>query len=152
MWIFLNDAFISIVQHPEIKNMLVVRARLKGDLEALFPKAKIEETPMRDYRFRTFLKKVVVGQMLFDRTLSLDYGNFKGSVPYGPRHDAYLRVWGVMYGAQNSAQQAERMGRIWGENEFIDLQPVLPFEDYFESELPRRGRKNARMEGPIRRR
>jgi hypothetical protein len=41
MWIFCESGFYSIVQHEDDPNTLIVRARIKGDLERLFPRAKV---------------------------------------------------------------------------------------------------------------
>ena len=41
MWIALNDSFLSIVATPEDPDTLVVRARFKGDIEAVFPGADV---------------------------------------------------------------------------------------------------------------
>lgn len=108
MWIFLNNAFLSVVDpkasysggRGPVSRDLLVRARLKGDIEAVFPKAKVQETPDRDYRFRALLPREVVAEVMLDAVNEIDYQNFKGSVPEKARHDAYAGVWGVMYREQ----------------------------------------------------
>ena len=108
MWIFLNNAFLSVVDPKApysggkgpVSRDLLVRARLKGDIEAVFPTAKVQETPDRDYRFRALLPREVVAEAMLDAVNDLDYGNFKGSVPEKARHDAYAGVWGVMHREQ----------------------------------------------------
>jgi len=55
MWIAMNDSFVSIVKDkfdPESENFQV-RARVRYDLENLFPDSKenIIETDDSDYRF-----------------------------------------------------------------------------------------------------
>lgn len=52
MWIFLPSSFISVVQKPGDTDMLTVRARIKGDIESVFPKAKVEANKGTDYRYR----------------------------------------------------------------------------------------------------
>jgi hypothetical protein len=53
MWIFLNNAFLSIVQDKDNMARFMVRARLRGDLERVFAHATVIETPPpADYRFR----------------------------------------------------------------------------------------------------
>ena len=55
MWIFLNNAFLSIVDKGGDGTTLLVRARRSGDIERAFPEAKVERTPGNDYRFRARL-------------------------------------------------------------------------------------------------
>lgn len=108
MWIFLNNAFLSIVDPkgayeggtgPQ-SDRLLVRARIKGDIEAVFPHAKVTETPRRDYRFRALIDRAEVAEAMHRQVMQLDCGNFKGSVPEKARHDAYAGVWGVMHREQ----------------------------------------------------
>jgi hypothetical protein len=96
MWVFLNDAMLSIVQSPEAPDRLLVRGRIKGDIEVVFPQAKVTETPSRDYRFRATLHRDLVKAAMAAEVDRITYGNFKASVPEQARHDAYLGVWGVM--------------------------------------------------------
>lgn len=105
MWLFLNDAMLSIVQKPDDKDTLTVRARIKGDIEAVFPDAKVVEGEGTDYRFRAKVPRVVVARAMADRVMSLSYGNFKSSVKNRHRHDAYMDVWDVMYGCQEDSHQ-----------------------------------------------
>jgi hypothetical protein len=103
MWIFLNDSFLSIVQKPGDTDVLTVRARVRGDIEAVFPDAKVVEGEGTDYRFRAKLPREVVANALAERVMQLSYGNFKSSVDDDERHDAYMDVWDVMYRYQTSA-------------------------------------------------
>ena len=41
MWIQFNNAFLSIVENREKKKELLVRARVKGDIEKVFLKADV---------------------------------------------------------------------------------------------------------------
>ena len=41
MWLCLNDAFLSIVALPGHPDELLVRARIAGDIERLFPAAQV---------------------------------------------------------------------------------------------------------------
>ena len=105
MWIVLNDAFLSIVdpggQGPKGDNLLV-RARVKGDLERVFgDKIKVVTLPARDYRFRAFIPRKRVSEIIAAQVAGISYPNFKNSVAENIRHDAYSRIWGVMFGLQN---------------------------------------------------
>jgi hypothetical protein len=108
MWVFLNNSFFSAVAHPTKPRLLVVRGRLRGDLQAIWPGRKVYETPGRDYRFRVFIDRDVLAKTLAEAARNISYGNFKDSVKDRKRHDAYLGVWGVMARAQDDENRPAR--------------------------------------------
>jgi hypothetical protein len=94
MWICLNDAYLSIVAHRDKPDHLLVRGRRNGDIEKLFPTARVQVTPEADYRYRTVLPRQGVARVIGEYLVEgLDYSNFKASVRDDSLHDAYLRVW-----------------------------------------------------------
>lgn len=98
MWIFLNDAFVSVVEDRSDSSLLVVRARKEGDVErflqgAMAAELRVVQTDHADYRFRASVPRRVVARVLEAVALSLDYPNFKDSVDDKDRHDVYLEVW-----------------------------------------------------------
>jgi len=102
MWVFLNDAFLSIVQDMDDPDRLLVRARHEQDVENVFGAVEVAETEDADYRFRTFLPRATVAEAMKKQTEAIDYTNFKNSVPDHKRHDAYMGVWQVMRRFQKS--------------------------------------------------
>lgn len=110
MWIFLNDAFLSIVDKDSDGTTLLVRARRPGDLERVFPDASIQETPHNDYRFRAHIPRAEVAMAMARSVERIDYPNFKGSVIDHQRHDAYLRVWDVMHRYQGLYRRSGNTG------------------------------------------
>jgi hypothetical protein len=102
MWIFLNNSFLSIVAHHDRPDLLLVRARVPGDIQRVFGKGKvkIERTPLRDYSYRAEVPRTVVAAALVRKIEGIDYTNFKDSVQDYDRHDFYLRVWSVMFQMQ----------------------------------------------------
>jgi hypothetical protein len=112
MWIMLNKSFLSIVdmsaadgnghnKKPEPTDMLIVRARLAGDIKQVFKDARVVCTPRRDYRYRALLPRSLVAEAIANEVMKIDYGNFKNSVNDDDRHDAYSDIWSVMYRLQN---------------------------------------------------
>lgn len=97
MWIFLSDAFLSIVDKGGDGTTLLVRARNAGDIERVFPEAEVKETPRNDYRFRARLPRERVTQAIADAVRDIHYPNFKGTVKDHARHEAYVEVWDSMY-------------------------------------------------------
>jgi hypothetical protein len=97
MWIFLNDSFLSIVADRERPDGLRVRARIAGDIERVFPHAKVEDRGgTADYRFCAVLPRRTVGLLLCGAVRTIDYPNFKESVKDPDRHRVYANVWAVM--------------------------------------------------------
>ena len=102
MWVAMNDSFVSIVQDRTNEDRVVVRARVKEDLEATFPfhSDDIIETTNSDYRFRLFLDKYYVSKIMQERVLGIDYPNFKDSVKQPWRKKAYMDIWQTMFNVQ----------------------------------------------------
>lgn len=101
MWIFLPKSFISVVQKPGDTDTLTVRARIKGDIESVFPQAKVEVDQGTDYKYRARVPRDEVAQVLHDQVMNLDWSNFKGAVKAKKRRDAYMNVWSAMYAVQD---------------------------------------------------
>ena len=102
MWLFTNHGFLSIVQHLGDPEKLLVRARVRKDLEQfieLLNEISEEEHPvaemeLADYRFRTFADRDAVAEVFASIARSIEYGNFKNAVHGDPkRDDAYFKVW-----------------------------------------------------------
>jgi hypothetical protein len=106
MWIFTSSAFLSIVEDQEDSRWLVVRTRLRGDIERLFPGAHIDEDGS-DYRFRTWLRRSTVTRAIAGAIADIDYDNFKASIKDRRRHEPYLRIWIEMAALQREALMAE---------------------------------------------
>lgn len=66
--------------------MLTARARIKGDIENMFPDAKVP---------RELVAKVVA-----DQVMGLGYSNFKNTVKQNKCREAYMDVWSAMYAVQ----------------------------------------------------
>jgi hypothetical protein len=96
MWIFLSNSFLSIVAHYDSPDLLLVRARRRGDIERIFPGAEVEEEPTFDYRFRATLPRQAVVDAIAATVAGIEYPNFKSHVMEPDRHDAYLDVWSIM--------------------------------------------------------
>jgi hypothetical protein len=97
MWIFLNNAFLSIVSEKENAGNLLVRACRDGDIQRVFPRARVWTTPTSDYRYRASVPRAYVAKVLAVQIEGIDYSNFKDSVTDESRHMAYLQVWRTMF-------------------------------------------------------
>ena len=82
MWLFTKNSFISVVQHRERPEEVLVRARVKKHLTRFFPeKTKgIFEDAEADYRWRLILsKRELADKISVYIQQSLDYDNFKAA-------------------------------------------------------------------------
>src|SRR5260370_9441956 len=60
MWIMTNDSYLSIVSKDCGPAELLVRARRAGDIEKVFPEAKVTRNTTIDYLYRAVLPRDVV--------------------------------------------------------------------------------------------
>jgi hypothetical protein len=107
MWIFTKDAFVSIVadkDNPD-SGSLLVRARKKEHLEALFPYSRVFSALGSDYAFRTWVSRDEVKAVMCREIDEVNYTNFKNSIQDSEYHDAALNVWWAMYQMQSQPQQ-----------------------------------------------
>lgn len=118
MWIAMNDSFVSIVADKNDEDQLVVRARVREDLEALFPvhAEDIIETDDSDYQFRLFLDRQYVAVEIAWRIDTINYYNFKDSVKQSWRSIAYMKIWRVMWEVQESIAEKASDYIPWWQN------------------------------------
>ena len=64
MWIMTNNSYLSIVSKDCGPAELLVRARRAGDIEKVFPNAKVTRQTGSDYLYRAILPRDVVKQTL----------------------------------------------------------------------------------------
>ena len=109
MWIFLNNAFLSIVANRHDDSQYLVRARVQGDLERVFgDHIQVIVTEDSDYRYRAFLDRETVTTIIGNHLQNIDYDNFKNSIAPGDKYRSrhYASVWHVM----RAWQQQEHPG------------------------------------------
>ena len=92
MWIMTNNSYLSIVSKDCGPAELLVRARRAGDIEKVFPNAKVTRRTDSDYLYRAILPRDVVKQALAAMIDLIDYSNFKDSVEDRSLHAAYVSV------------------------------------------------------------
>jgi hypothetical protein len=76
---------------------LLVRARMNGHIENVFPDANVFTMEAADYKYRALICRDEVQRAITDQISKIDYDNFKNSVGDRQLHDAYLQIWRVMY-------------------------------------------------------
>jgi hypothetical protein len=100
MWLFTVDGFLSIVDKDCEPHQLLVRARVRGDIERAFPDARVTETRKADYRYRAVINRNALANYLRRQVQTLDYGNFKNVIDDHDRHETYMQVWSAMHRMQ----------------------------------------------------
>ena len=142
MWLITPIGFFSIVRKPDDQRTgtLTVRARVRGDLEALrelyLPGlGSIEESPETDYRFRAKAPRPEVSAAMSRLIDDLDYSNFKSEVGKqqgAARAKVYGSVWSTLYKLQTDPafKEAKRSAAVSGRTaalrEASQTQPVSP--------------------------
>lgn len=116
MWIYLKDGFFSIVEHEKSNRHVVVRARVKGDLEKVFNGSFVEGptfTPDADYRFRATIEKSSFAKVLAGQAAMIGYKNFKAAINDKERREYwYGRVWDDMSNMQEHLSMMEEVDKI----------------------------------------
>ena len=77
--------FLIILFYLENRNNkeeLLVRSRIKGDIEKVFPDSDVFEMENSDYKYRSFIKKTDVSSKLNNVSKDINYDNFKNSISY----------------------------------------------------------------------
>lgn len=121
MWIFLNNAFVSVVRGRGKE--LLIRARRSGDISrALGMKIQETESFHTDYRYRTSISRSLFAAAMKRHIENIDYANFKDSI-LGDRTPEDFD-----YDSASAYQEAA--SQIW--NIMYDLQPALPPYDPLE--------------------
>ena len=98
MWLFTSKSFLSVVSDKEnpTGDRLLVRSRIMGDIEEVFPDADVMETCNADYRFRAWVSREKVNNAISEYVQNLDYITFKNSVKDQDRIGPLMRVWSTM--------------------------------------------------------
>ena len=104
MWIFSQAAYLSVVEDKTNPDMLLVRARVKGDIEKHFPDSMTTETPDADYLYRASIPRQEVATAIARIATDIDYSNFKNSVKDHRRAKFYAEVWAAMYKMQDELE------------------------------------------------
>ena len=115
MWVFTTRGFFSIVEHKKDPNRVVIRARIRKDIEkvkTLFEEMGLEasdilESLNSDYKYRIFAGRIDWASVMTQLITDMEYTNFKNAVYEVDsreirvkRHEAYLDIWAIMHEMQ----------------------------------------------------
>jgi hypothetical protein len=99
MWLFAKDGFLSVVQHNESADVLVVRSRFQNDIQKLVG-VKPFATPSGDYPVRAHVDREAFRDAIVSQIKLIDYDKFKPSVTDKRRHRAYFEIWDTLWQLQ----------------------------------------------------
>lgn len=119
MWVFTQTGYISVVDYHQKPGYLTARSRDRQSLEPLreIADSTIDFTPMRDYQYRTLIKREDLQTFLTQQVEAIDYSNFKDRVSDvlgSDFHHACGDVWVAMNAIKDDEAQewyAERYAR-----------------------------------------
>jgi hypothetical protein len=106
MWIFTKQSFVSVIEHSP--NVLLVRGRIKGDVERMTPTPYVKVTPDADYLFRSYVSRDILIESLARHVAGIDYQNFKATVD-PQRQRAYTAIWNTMATLQDRLAAKPRL-------------------------------------------
>ncbi len=99
MWLYTTHGLISVVQHRDHKDTMLVRARRESQLRAVLSHylpgedADVALTPEADYMARTVLSRDVLGRLMANVAAGITYPNFKNAARGDAYHGHLIRVW-----------------------------------------------------------
>jgi hypothetical protein len=99
MWIIGKYGFISIVQHDKDPSLMQVRSRVKMDILAYFPDARVVTMTRSDYMYRADIPRIEVARVLHDEVMDYDVTShvkdvaIEYSYPNDERRAAYYDTW-----------------------------------------------------------
>ncbi len=102
MWIGFTEGWLSIVEHKDRPEMLLVRAREESHITNLWMDAEIIVIPWADYRFRAEISRDDVADVIASQLLNIQYHDFKSSVKERKLNKAYHKIWSIIRGAFQS--------------------------------------------------
>jgi hypothetical protein len=112
VWIFTKQGFISIKRHIDDPKKLLIRARVNGDLEKIFPGCKVSKNTGTDYKFRTTVDRAAAVSQIAKAVSDISYTEgFKTSVDdHDRRAPFYLRIWEMLVDMQETLSQKAHTG------------------------------------------
>ena len=112
MWVLTTHGFFSAVENRDDPSQVMVRARVREDLESLCAQLDGPEPVYgqgTDYPWRTFVSKEEWAQWLAGAAREIEYDNFKNAVAREQGH-ARASVYGEVWGALKRLEELEAEG------------------------------------------
>tara|TARA_R110002072_G_scaffold44161_6_gene123825 strand:- start:1010 stop:1327 length:318 start_codon:yes stop_codon:yes gene_type:complete len=99
MWLFLSNGFFSVVNHRDLDEHVLIRARRRKHITDTFGDENIYVLKNADYPFRLNLSKGEFVGVLYNYIDDMEYGNFKRSIKNSKFAVMCANVWREIYTA-----------------------------------------------------
>src|SRR5262245_15815968 len=115
MWLFTTRGFYSVVEDRDDPDRLLVRARVREDLEALreqIPELDPQETSDADCRWRAWVTRDQWVEAAARLAGEIDYPNFKSAVGArqgSERERTYSRIWAELLELQREDSRSDSL-------------------------------------------
>jgi hypothetical protein len=116
MWLFTNKGFYTVVENQNDKNTVILRSRVRKDIEDFRKDFLPENTPKvtfhidYDYPYRLIVPKKDFAIAMFDAVMDIDYKKFKESVREkqgSARSSFYTMIWSKMIDLEKDKKRIE---------------------------------------------
>ena len=116
MWVFTTHGFLSVVEHRQQPDTLIVRARVRSDLNAAreryFPSlTRTEFSDKSDYPYRGQISRKAFAKGMRKVVADITYGNFKNAVEENQgnaRSSIYMRIWSALIDLELDKRRIEK--------------------------------------------
>jgi hypothetical protein len=92
MYVFTQNAFLTILAHEHDERLLEVRARYEGDIERTFPEAEVAVTAGADYPYWTAVARDRVAERVALQVQHIGYRKFNPNSEEPWRQEVYSQV------------------------------------------------------------
>jgi len=110
MWIFLNEAFVSLENHPVKTNYLIVKACRDGDIQKIFADVQVWEEETGECRFRALVSRQEAAYAVMDQVIGINYFKFEESITDKTLEGIYSRVWSTLIPLGRVRERGPEMG------------------------------------------
>ncbi|HTQ11961.1 MAG TPA: hypothetical protein VMI31_18005 [Fimbriimonadaceae bacterium] len=107
MYVFTENAFLSLVAHHSDERLLEVRAQFKGDIERTFPESEVGFDPAAEFPYSTSIPRDRVVERIALRVQHIGYRHFNPNSDEPWRQEAYTQVETVLRMAHRDAPVGE---------------------------------------------
>ncbi len=92
MYVFTDNAFLSIVAHERDERLVEVRAQFKGDIERTFPETEVAYNVGEDFPYSTSVSRDRAAERIALRVQHIGYRHFNPSSEEPWRQQLYRNV------------------------------------------------------------
>lgn len=96
MYVFTDNAFLSILAHASDERLLEVRARYSGDIERTFPESEVAFTAGNDFPYSTSVSRDRAAERIALRVQHVGYHHYNPGAEEPWRQNIYEQVEAIL--------------------------------------------------------